>query len=72
MSLVGHILKDNAADGLSEACSRPPWLITREDLSVWSFCVRREEPAIAQNTQVTWQLQPAGQDGLQQLVGGWE
>ncbi len=27
--------KDNAADRLSEACSRPPWLISREDLSVW-------------------------------------
>ena len=32
-SLVRDILKDNAADRLSEACSRPPWRISREDLN---------------------------------------
>ena len=49
-SLVLDILKDNAADRLSEACSSPPsWLISREDLNVWFPCIRREGPAIAQN-----------------------
>ncbi len=67
-SLV-RILKDNAADRLSEACSRPLWLISREDLNFWFPCKRREGSAIAQNAQLTWRLQPAGQDGLQQLVG---
>ncbi len=71
MSLVRDILKDNAADRLLEACSRPPWLISREDLSVWFPCIRREGPVIAQNAQVTWRLQPAGQDGPQQLVVRW-
>jgi hypothetical protein len=31
-SLIRDILKDSAADRLSEVCSRPPWLISREDL----------------------------------------
>ncbi len=46
-----------------------PWLIFREDLNVWFPCIRQEWLAIAQNAQLTWRLQPAGQDGLQQLVG---
>jgi len=69
VSLVRDILKDNAADRLSEACSRPPWLVSREDLSVWFPCIRREGPAIARDAPVTWRLQPAGKDGMQQLVG---
>ena len=69
VSLVRDILKDNAADRLSEACSCPPWLVSREDLSVWFPCIRREGPAIARDAQVTWRLQPAGKDGMQQLVG---
>ncbi len=44
---VRDILKDNAADRLPEACSRPPWLISREDFSVWFPYIRREGPAIA-------------------------
>ena len=67
-SLVRDVLKDNAADRLSEACSRPPWRISREDLNCWFPCIRREGPAIAQNAQPLWRLQPAG-DGLQQFVG---
>jgi hypothetical protein len=69
MSLFRDVLKDNAADRLLEACSRLPWLISRDDLSFWFPCFRREWPAIAQNAQVTWRMQPAGQDGMQQLVG---
>ena len=67
-SLVQDVLKDNAADRLSEACSRPPWRISREDLNCWFPCIRREGPAIAQSAQPLWRLQPAG-DGLQQFVG---
>ena len=67
-SLLRDILKDNAADRLSEACSRPPWRISREDLNFWFPCIRREGPVIAQSAQPLWRLQPAG-DGLQQLVG---
>ena len=67
-SLVRDVLKDNAADRLSEACSRPPWRISREDLNCWFPCIRREGPAIAQSAQPLWRLQPAG-DGLQQFVG---
>ncbi len=50
VSLVRDILKDNAADRLSEACS-PPWLVSREDLSVWFPCTRREGPAIARDAR---------------------
>ncbi len=68
MSLVRDILKDKSADRLLEACSFPPWLISRKDLNVWFPCIRWVEPAIAQNARLTWRLKPAGHDGLQQLV----
>ncbi len=41
MALVRDSLKDRGVDSLLEACSRPQWMVSHEDIHVWFPSTRR-------------------------------
>ena len=69
VSLIRDLLKDKEADQLSEACSRPPWRVSRTELSVWFPHLSQTGSGVALPDQQRWQFQPYGSAGMQQMIG---
>jgi ribonuclease HI len=69
MPLIRDSLKDNGRDNLAEACHRPSWIVSREEVNVWFPSTRWDRSKEEQSTQLSWQLLPTGVDGQQQFSG---
>jgi hypothetical protein len=68
-SLIRDLLKEKAADSLSEACSRPTWRVSRTEISKWFPRTCWYGADTARQEQLKWQFLPSGSNGLQQLTG---
>ncbi len=69
MALLRDSLKDSGVESVSDACRRPSWMVSRNNINIRFPSTRRERSKEVQMDQLTWQLQQTGGEGMQLLAG---